>query len=178
MMFLLKEKIVTIKNECSPCPATQLTNSSTPTWMISIFLPTTTLGKPYPPMLQTSVPPTSSELSSIQELWCSSSSPNLPLKQVQEMESVFPILYYPRSIPTSSRYLHTSSLFSLDYFDSSFTFSTQPTSIYFLLPTLWKYISPGHHLTYISLHPTNIFRTAGHALVSEALLFFLAILSF
>lgn len=112
MIFLLKEKIVTIKSECSPCPATQLTNSSTPTWMISIFPPATTSGKPYPPMLQISVPLKSSETQLYpKELWWSSSSPNLPLYQIQEMESVFPILYFPRSIPTSSRYLHTSSLF-------------------------------------------------------------------
>ena len=61
MIFFLKEKIATIRSECPPCPATQLTNSSTPTWVISIFPPATNSGKPYPPMLQISVPPKSSE---------------------------------------------------------------------------------------------------------------------
>lgn len=59
------------------------------------FLPTTTLGKLCTHLcFRSQSLRTSGELSSIQELWCSSSSPNLPLKQVQEMESVFPILYF------------------------------------------------------------------------------------
>lgn len=108
----------------------------------------------------------------------------LPIKM--QMESIFPIWnkillnsYFTQLPPhlfILSIQISWNNFLSVDYFDSSFTLSLQPTSVWFLLPPLWKFISPGHHLTYISLHPTNISKTAGHALFSETLLFHLALL--
>lgn len=124
MIFLLKEKIIVIKAERFPRPASTLTNVLTST-LISTLPPVCTSGKSFCLCFGFQFLLHPQKLSFIHYLFTI-----LPLYQILsitvQVESIFPYLKYGPfcSIPTLFSYLHTSSSFWATFLEIIFFITT------------------------------------------------------